>query len=231
MNGFKVVICAAVVATLGGCATDDPNRRAKTGAAVGAVAGAVIGSQVSHARGAPIVGAVVGAIAGGAVGNYMDKQKAELERQLAEEAARQELAITQLSDGSLKIGIASDVSFDVDSAQIKPDALSTYAKIANVLKTYDKTVIHVVGHTDSTGSDTYNQSLSERRSASVASYMGGQGLPGTRVRQEGRGEREPLASNSTADGRRKNRRVDIVIKPVVEGQEQQAWTPPPYLGG
>lgn len=231
MNSIKIVVCAVAIATLGGCATDDPNRRAKTGAAIGAVAGAVIGNQVSGARGAPIVGAVVGAIAGGAVGNYMDKQKAELERQLAEEAARKELAITELSDGSLKIGIASDVSFDVDSAQIKPDALNTYAKIANVLKTYDKTVIHVVGHTDSTGSDEYNQSLSERRAASVASYMGGQGLPGTRVRQEGRGEREPLANNSTADGRKKNRRVDIVIKPVVEGQEQQAWTPPPYLGG
>lgn len=230
MNSIKIVVCAVAVVTLGACATDDPNRRAKTGAAIGAVAGAVIGNQVSHARGAPIVGAVVGAIAGGAVGNYMDKQKAELERQLAEEAARKDLAITELSDGSLKIGIASDVSFDVDSAQIKPDALNTYAKIANVLKTYDKTVIHVVGHTDSTGSDEYNQSLSERRAASVASYMGGQGLPGTRVRQEGRGEREAVASNSTADGRKKNRRVDIVIKPVVEGQEQQAWTPPPYLG-
>lgn len=230
MNSIKIVVCAVAVVTLGACATDDPNRRAKTGAAIGAVAGAVIGNQVSHARGAPIVGAVVGAIAGGAVGNYMDKQKAELERQLAEEAARKDLAITELSDGSLKIGIASDVSFDVDSAQIKPDALNTYAKIANVLKTYDKTVIHVVGHTDSTGSDEYNQSLSERRAASVASYMGGQGLPGTRVRQEGRGEREPVANNSTADGRKKNRRVDIVIKPVVEGQEQQAWTPPPYLG-
>ncbi|MEW6166642.1 MAG: OmpA family protein [Pseudomonadota bacterium] len=230
MNGFRVVVCIAVAGALGACATDDPNRRAKTGAAIGAVAGAVIGNQVSGARGAPIVGAVVGAIAGGAVGNYMDKQKAELERQLAEEAARQELQISELADGSLKIGIASDVSFDVDSAQLKPDALDTYAKIANVLKTYDKTVVHIVGHTDSTGSDQYNQSLSERRASSVASYMGGQGLPGTRIRLEGRGEREPIASNETADSRKKNRRVDIVIKPVIEGQEQQAWTPPPYLG-
>jgi outer membrane protein OmpA-like peptidoglycan-associated protein len=230
MKAIRVVVCMAVAGALGACATDDPNRRAKTGAAIGAVAGAVIGNQVSDARGAPIVGAVVGAIAGGAVGNYMDKQKAELERQLAEEAARKELQITELADGSLKIGIASDVSFDVDSAQLKPDALDTYAKIANVLKTYDKTVVHIVGHTDSTGSDQYNQSLSERRASSVASYMGGQGLPGTRIRLEGRGEREPIATNETADSRKRNRRVDIVIKPVIEGQEQQAWTPPPYLG-
>src|SRR5690606_22908999 len=105
-----------------------------------------------------------------------------------------------------------------------------YAKIANVLSSYDKTVIHIVGHTDSTGSDQYNQGLSERRASSVASYMGGQGLPGTRVRQEGRGEAQPISSNDSPDGRKRNRRVDIVIKPVVEGQEQQAWTPPPYLG-
>ncbi|MDD3762071.1 MAG: OmpA family protein [Nevskiales bacterium] len=230
MNVFRLTVCAAVIAGVTACAADDPNRRAKTGAAIGAVVGGVLGNQVSHARGAPIVGAVVGAIAGGAVGNYMDKQAAELERQLAEEAAREELQITRISGDALKIGIASDVSFDVDSAQIKPDALNTYAKIANVLKTYDKTVIHVVGHTDSTGSDEYNQSLSERRAASVGNYLSAQGVPASRVRQEGRGEREPIASNQTTDGRRKNRRVDIVIKPVIEGQENQAWTPPPYLG-
>ncbi len=231
MKTYKVALVAVLTASLAACATDDPNKRAKTGAAIGALAGAVLGNQVSGARGAPIVGAVVGAIAGGAVGNYMDKQKAELNRQLAAEAARDELAITQLPDGSLKIGIASDVSFDIDSAQIRPDALNTYAKIANILKTYDKTVVHIVGHTDTSGSAEHNQGLSERRAASVASYMGGQGLPGSRVRQEGRGEREPLVRTGDGVKDSRNRRVDIVIKPVVQGQEQQAWTPPPYLGG
>jgi outer membrane protein OmpA-like peptidoglycan-associated protein len=231
MKTYKVALVAVLTASLAACATDDPNKRAKTGAAIGALAGAVLGNQVSGARGAPIVGAVVGAIAGGAVGNYMDKQKAELNRQLAAEAARDELAITQLPDGSLKIGIASDVSFDIDSAQIRPDALNTYAKIANILKTYDKTVVHIVGHTDTSGSAEHNQGLSERRAASVASYMGGQGLPGSRVRQEGRGEREPLVRTGDGVKESRNRRVDIVIKPVVQGQEQQAWTPPPYLGG
>ncbi len=231
MKIYKVALVAVLTASLAACATDDPNKRAKTGAAIGALAGAVLGNQVSGARGAPIVGAVVGAIAGGAVGNYMDKQKAELNRQLAAEAARDELAITQLPDGSLKIGIASDVSFDINSAQIRPEALNTYAKIANILKTYDKTVVHVVGHTDSSGSTEHNQGLSERRAASVASYMQGQGLPGSRVRQEGRGERELLVRTGDSVKESRNRRVDIVIKPVVEGQEQQAWTPPPYLGG
>lgn len=230
MNYAKPLLVAALSATLVSCAADDPHRRAKTGAAIGAVLGAVAGNQVSDARGAPIVGAVVGAIAGGAVGNYMDKQKAQLERDLAAEAARKELQITQLSGDALKIGVASDVSFDLDSAELRPNAMTTYAKIANVLKTYDKTVIHVVGHTDASGSNEHNQSLSQRRASAVAGYMGGQGVPAGRLREEGRGERE-LAVR-TADGVKesRNRRVDIIIKPVIEGREQEAWTPPPYLG-
>ncbi|MEN8720193.1 MAG: OmpA family protein [Oceanococcaceae bacterium] len=212
-----------------GCAADDPNRRAKTGAAVGALIGAVAGHQVDGDKGR-YIGAVVGAIAGGAVGNYMDKQQAELERELAAEAARKELNITRLADDSLKIGIASDVSFDIDKADIKSNALATYTKIAEVLKDYDRTVIHVVGHTDSTGSDAYNQGLSERRAASVLQVLRGNGVIADRLLTEGRGEREPIADNATAAGRTRNRRVDVVIKAVVEGNEGAAYTPPPYLG-
>lgn len=230
MNIFKPLVVSAMVMGLAGCA-DDPNRRTKTGAGIGAVVGAVIGNSVSDARGAPIVGAVVGAIAGGAVGNYMDKQQRELEQQLAEETRNNELQIVRLSGDALKIGIASDVSFDLGSATLRPDALDTYGKIANVLKTYDKTVIHVVGHTDTSGTSEFNQSLSVNRAASVGSYLAQSGVPQTRVREEGRGEREPAVR--TADGVKeaRNRRVDIVLKPVVEGNEQAAWTPPPYLGG
>jgi len=231
MKYARLLVIAAVVAGLSSCATDDPNRRAKTGAAIGAVLGAVAGNQVSHARGAPIVGAVVGAMAGGAVGNYMDKQHAQLQRDLAAEAARNELNITRLSGDALKIGIASDVSFDLNSAQMRPEAMNTYTKIASILKDYDKTVIHVVGHTDTSGSDSHNQGLSERRAAAVASYLSSQGVLASRVRQEGRGEREPLVRTGDNVKEPRNRRVDIVIKPVIEGQEQQAWTPPPYLGG
>ncbi|WP_020648396.1 OmpA family protein [Solimonas variicoloris] len=231
MKTVRIAVLAAVTVTLAACATDDPNRRAKTGAVIGAVAGGVLGNQVSHARGAPIVGAVIGAIAGGAVGNYMDRQQAELNQQLAEEQRNNELQITKLSDGSLKVGIASDVSFDLNSAQLRPEALDTYAKIANILKSYDKTVIHVVGHTDTTGSDDYNMRLSASRASSVATYLSSQGVPSQRIRQEGRGEREPLVRTADNVNEPRNRRVDIVIKPVIEGQEQQAWTPPPYLGG
>ena len=228
MKYTKTLICAVLVLALGACA-DDPNRDTERGAAIGAVVGAIAGNHSKSDKGR-YVGAVVGAIAGAGVGHYMDKQRQELEAKLKAETEAKELEITKLSDDSLKIGIASDASFDVGNAQLKPQALQTFAKIATVLKDYDKTVVHVVGHTDSTGSDSSNKSLSERRAASVASYMESQGLVATRVREEGRGEHEPIASNATKDGQAKNRRVDIVLKAVVEGREQDAWTPPPNLG-
>lgn len=227
LTPLALVLAAA---TLAGCA-NDPNRSAKIGTGVGAVLGGVIGKQVSNADGAPIVGAVVGAIAGGAVGNYMDKQRRELEAKLAEEARRKDLVITQLDANTLKIGVASDVSFDTGSAQLSSAAATTFAKIASTLASYDKTVIHVVGHTDTVGSAGFNQALSDQRAAAVGSYLASQGLPAARIREEGRGERELLVRTADNVAEPRNRRVDIVIKAVVEGNEQSAWTPPPYLGG
>lgn len=229
---MKQVLAATLIATtlaITGCATDDPNKRSKIGAAIGAVVGGVAGHQADGKKG-KYVGAVVGAIAGAAVGNYMDKQHAELQKQLAEEAARNELQIVELPGDALKIGLASEVSFDVDKYAIKPSALPTYQKIGSILQSYDKTIIHVVGHTDSTGSDQYNQTLSERRSNAVGTELIHQGVANTRVRLEGRGEREPIADNGTPEGRTRNRRVDIVIKPIIEGREHEAYAPPPYLG-
>lgn len=225
----RIALVTALAAGLTACAADDPNKRAKRGAAIGALIGAVAGHQVDGDKGR-YVGAVVGALAGGAVGNYMDKQAAELERQLAAEAARDELQITRIANDALKIGIASDVSFPFDSADVKPGAQATYSKIANVLKDYDKTIVHVVGHTDTSGSASYNQGLSERRAQSVSNLMSGYGLNSARMLTEGRGEREPLVKTGDGVNEAANRRVDIVIKPVVEGQEQQAYAPPPYLG-
>lgn len=227
----KYMVAAMVAATLiaAGCATDDPNRRSKMGAAIGAVLGGVAGHQADGDKG-KYVGAVVGAIAGAAVGNYMDKQHEELQKELAEEAARNELQIIELPGDALKIGLASEVSFDVGKHDIKSSAMPTYQKIGNILSSYEKTIIHVVGHTDSSGSDEYNQGLSERRSSSVGNQLIANGVVNSRVRLEGRGEREPIADNGTAEGRTRNRRVDIVIKPIVEGREHEAYSPPPYLG-
>jgi len=230
MTFWKQAAVFTIAVNLAACAADDPNKRAKTGAAVGALIGAVLGNQAGHDRKQRrIIGAAIGAVAGAAVGNYMDKQQAELEAKLKAEQEREELQITRLSDNSLKVGVASEATFDVDRSELKPNSLNTFGKIAGILKSYDKTVIHVVGHTDSTGSDAYNQGLSERRSLSVGNYLIQSGVPQDRILMEGRGEREPRASNSTADGRRLNRRVDIVIKPIIEGQEDRAFDPPPPL--
>lgn len=230
MSLVRAALVAAVVIGVAGCA-DDPNRNAKRGGGIGAVVGGVIGNNVSHARGAPIVGAVVGALAGAAVGNYMDKQRKEVEQQMAPEIQRGELSTTTLSDGSLKVAIAADVSFDLGSATLRPDAMDAYGRVAAILRNYDKTVIHVVGHTDTSGTADYNQGLSERRAQAVGSFLASQGVPGSRLREEGRGEREPLIRTGDNVKEARNRRVDIVIKPVVEGNEQAAWVPPPYLGG
>ena len=230
MNLWKQAAVFGIAVSLVACAADDPNKRAKTGAAVGALVGAVLANQSSHdKKKRRIVGAAIGAMAGAAVGSYMDKQQAELEAKLQAEQEREELQITRLSDNSLKVGVASEATFDVDRSDLKSSSLNTFNKIAGVLKSYDKTVIHVVGHTDSTGSDAYNQGLSERRSSSVGSHLIQQGVPRDRVLMEGRGEREPRASNSNPEGRRLNRRVDIVIKPIIEGQEDRAFDPPPPL--
>lgn len=223
-----LLIAACALATIA-CA-GDPNRRAKIGAATGAVVGAVIGDQVDDDGKGKYYGAAVGAVAGAAVGHQMDKQQEELERQLAEEARRKELTIERTAEDTVRLDISSDASFDVNSAEIKSYARPTYVKIAGVLKTYPQSIIHVVGHTDSDGTDQHNQGLSERRASAVANLLTGQGVPSSRLRTEGRGEREPLASNSTAEGKRRNRRVDIVIKTIVEGREQDAERPPGNLG-
>ena len=225
--GAKRVMVVAVAIALAGCAADDPNKRAKTGAAVGAVAGAILGHQLDGKSGR-FVGAAVGAIAGGGVGHYMDNQQKEFETALAEEQRRNQIEIERLQDETLKIDIANEGSFDFGSAAIKPAFRPTLDKVAEVLKRYDRSVVHVVGHTDSVGSDVYNQRLSEQRAQAVVDYLAGTaGVMRERLRAEGRGETEPRESNATEAGRQLNRRVELFVKPIVEGQEQRAYESPP----
>ena len=223
---FRMVLLSTALVIVG-CATDDPNRRAKTGAAIGAVVGAVVGHQADDDAG-KWVGAAVGALAGGAVGHYMDNQQQDFERELAEEQRLRHLEIERLRDETLKLSLDAEVSFDFDSARIKRAFEPSLDKLANVLVKYDRTVVHVVGHTDSTGSEAYNQSLSERRAQSVARYLEMRDVPYRRLRSEGRGELEPRATNATEAGRQLNRRVEIFIKPIVEGQEPRAYESPRY---
>jgi len=220
-----VLTTGAIV--LAGCAQDDPNRRTKTGAAVGAIAGAVLGHQLDGSSG-KWVGAAVGALAGGAVGNYMDRQQGDFEQSLADERSANQLEIERLKDDTLKLTVDSEVSFDFNRAEVKPAFSGSLDKLADVLIKYNRTVVHVVGHTDSVGSDSYNQQLSERRAQSVGDYLVSRGVPRDRMRTEGRGEREPRATNATEAGRQLNRRVEIFVKPIVEGQEQRAYEPPRY---
>jgi outer membrane protein OmpA-like peptidoglycan-associated protein len=211
--------------TLIACTAADPYQRTKVGAGVGAVTGAVVGHLVDDDAG-KYIGAAVGALAGGAVGNYMDRQQQAFEQALAEEQRRHNLEIQRLQDGSIKLDIPSEVSFDFDSAAIKPAFVPSLDKVANIVWEYNQTVVHIIGHTDNIGSENYNMNLSQRRAGSVAEFLAARGISWQRLRTEGRGEWEPRASNATSAGRQLNRRVEMVIKPVIEGQEQSAYRSP-----
>ncbi|MFT5450349.1 MAG: outer membrane protein OmpA-like peptidoglycan-associated protein [Gammaproteobacteria bacterium] len=223
---LKVPVASALLATLlVGCSADDPLMRTKGGAAIGAVSGAVIGA-ITGDRKTALIGAAIGAVAGGAVGNYMDNQQADFEREMADEQQRNAVEIERLKDDTLKLSLDSEISFDVGRADIKPAFRPTLNKLGGLLVKYNRTVVHVVGHTDSDGSDAFNLDLSQRRALAVGNYLVAGGVPQGRTRTEGRGERAPRATNATAAGKQLNRRVEIYVKPVVEGQEQKAWQPP-----
>ena len=217
-----MLINIALALVLAGCATspDDPNRKTKEGAATGAVIGAVAGAVIGHQQdrsGGALKGALIGAAAGGAigagVGAYMDKQQAEFERQLADERAAHQVEVERLQNENLKITMSSEVSFDYNSAALKPAFRQTLDKVADILKRYPRTTIRIIGHTDSTGSAAYNQQLSEQRAKSVSWYLSDAGVDPRRIITEGRGEQQPRATNDTEAGRQLNRRVEMLIVP------------------
>ena len=225
MKVKKYAVIALATFVMAGCAADDPNRRAKTGAAIGAVVGAVAGNQHSSSNG-KFVGAAVGALTGAAVGNYMDNQHAKLQRQLAAEQSSNEISLSRPDGETIKLDVASEVTFDINSAGIKSSFRGSLDKVAGIISEYDQTAIHVVGHTDSTGSTSYNQQLSEKRAISVAQYLSRNGVQRTRLRSAGRGELQPVASNNSSAGRTQNRRVEIFLKPIVQGRERDAFVTP-----
>jgi outer membrane protein OmpA-like peptidoglycan-associated protein len=193
---------------------------AQKGAIIGATSGAVIGAMVKkdkRAKGA-LIGAVGGGLAGTGVGYYMDKQAKDLEKQLQPEIQRGEISVEKrASDNALLVSMTSTTGFDTNSAVLKPGYTTTLNKISRVLNQYGKTTVSVIGHTDSVGSDAYNQTLSEKRAQSVMDYFAGQNVNPLRLESYGRGETEPRADNSTEAGRQLNRRVELWILPVVAG--------------
>ncbi len=201
-------VAAVLVAAsfgLGACASMSKKEQgAATGAAAGAVIGGIIGNQTgSTARGA-IIGAVVGGAAGAVIGHQMDQQAKELDASIP--GAR----VERVGEG-IQVTFDSGLLFAYDSDVIQPTAQANFNALAASLKKYPESELLIVGHTDATGDDSYNQRLSERRANAAAAYLETQGIARSRVRTSGRGESEPVASNDAEDGRQQNRRVEVAI--------------------
>jgi len=221
----RAAVTLLVLGLLAGCATQDPNRRAKTGAAVGAVAGAVVGHQL-HASNGRFVGAAVGALTGAAVGNYMDRQQAELERSLSRELVSNAVRVTRVDEQTLKLDLSTEATFDINSAGVRREFRQSLTTLARVVDEYDRTVVHLLGHTDDTGSESYNQRLSESRADAVSRELARGGVDTERLRPRGHGEHRPIDTNRTRSGRSRNRRVEIYLKSVVEGRADEAFQAP-----
>ena len=202
---FTVFLVISFIAVTMGCAEWT---RTQKGAAIGAGAGGAVGGLIGHASGATVagilIGAAIGGVAGGFIGNYMDKQAAEIERDI--EGAK----VERIGEG-IKITFSSGILFDVDKSNLKDPYKGELSQLAVILNKYEDTNILLAGHTDSTGSEEYNYELSQRRAQSVSSYLSTQNVNSARFTTEGYGETDPLASNETAEGRTQNRRVEVAI--------------------
>jgi outer membrane protein OmpA-like peptidoglycan-associated protein len=223
-NCMKRMSLAVLAVTVAGCAgikgpSDRPFENWEKGAAIGAIGGAVLGAAAyrrDRTKGA-VIGAVGGGLAGGAVGAYMDRQKRDLEKNLAQEIQAGQARVEKLPNDVVRITMTSQTAFDTNSTAIKPAFNTTMDKLADVVVRYNKTMLTIVGHTDNVGTDKYNQDLSQRRALSVAQYFESQKVNPLRLATAGKGESQPVASNSAEAGRQANRRVEIYLEPVVEG--------------
>ncbi|WP_341209234.1 OmpA family protein [uncultured Sphingomonas sp.] len=207
--------CVSLVA-VSACTTDpDTGERRISKTAIGGIGGALGGYLLGDLVGGrrdrteKIVGAGLGGIAGAGIGAYMDKQ----ERELRERTRGTDVEVTRQGD-DLLLNIPSGINFAYNSANVQPQFRATLDKVAGVLADYKETYVDVYGHTDSTGSDSYNQDLSERRARSVADYLSSHGVQDARIATRGFGETQPIASNETEAGRAENRRVEIKIVPI-----------------
>ncbi len=217
---MKKTIVAVSVALVGlsGCMTYDPYTgeekisSATKGSIIGALGGAAVGAATSsksdRGKGA-LIGAASGAAVGGGIGYYMDRQEAKLRQQLEGTGVR----VVRNGD-QIELVMPGNITFDVNESSIKPTFSGTLESVGLVLKEFDKTIIQIEGHTDSTGAQSYNQLLSESRAASVRDFLLNQGIQASRTRAVGYGPRYPLASTDTASGREQNRRVELTLVPM-----------------
>ena len=196
--------------TVAGCATD-PNNTQK-GAAIGAVVGALLGKATGdNDKSRYAWGAAVGAIAGGAIGNYMDKQEEELRSELSDTGVQ----VVREGD-NLRLIMPGDITFATDSSSISPNFNPVLQDVAKVVNNYEKTVLMIKGHTDDTGSEQYNQSLSERRAGAVKNLLINYSVNPTRITTVGMGEYSPKVPNNSAANRSMNRRVEMEIQPLTQ---------------
>lgn len=223
MKTTRLLTSAAAVLsliTVSACVTD-PNTgerkvsRTAIGGAGGAGLGYLLGSVIGGST-ARILGAGIGGVAGGAIGYQKDKQI----RELRESTAGSGIDVTESGDGILLN--LPDVTFAVDSTEISPAFQSALTRVAQSMVQYPDSLVDVYGHTDSTGSDQYNLDLSQRRADAVSRYLISRGVSSARLQAKGMGESYPVADNNTADGRAKNRRVEVKITPVSQDDVQRA---------
>jgi outer membrane protein OmpA-like peptidoglycan-associated protein len=201
---FVYGLIALVLVGVMGCSWSQKSKGAIIGAGSGAAVGAVIGNAAGNTAAGAIIGAAVGGAAGAYIGNYMDKQAAEMERDL--EGAR----IERVGEG-IKITFDSGLMFDVNKATLRPASEQNLTKLAVILNKYPDTNVLLEGHTDATGSDEYNLNLSRLRAQSVSNYLSGQQVREARFTIMGYGEAQPIATNDSEDGRQQNRRVEVAI--------------------
>ncbi|MEM9733470.1 MAG: OmpA family protein [Pseudomonadota bacterium] len=218
LSGASIAALASLV-FVSACTTDPYTGQQKVsntviGAGAGAAVGAVGGLLVGRATGADrrksaLIGAGIGALGGGAVGAYQDRQEAQLRAQLQGTG----VSVTRSGDRII-LNMPSNITFATGEANIKGEFFSVLNSVALVLKEYNRSLVNVYGHTDSDGSDQFNQQLSERRGVAVANYLVSQGTDSRRFYVIGYGEERPIASNATPQGKARNRRVEIEIDPL-----------------
>lgn len=205
-NVIAVATVTVVLASTLGCASWGGKQKMGTG--IGAAGGGVLGAIIGHNTGSTVRGAIIGAVVGGAagaiIGNRMDAQAEKLAQEL------EDAQVSRVGEG-IAVTFDSGILFSFDSAELTTEARSNLRKLADSLQAEPRTNVMIVGHTDSDGSDSYNQQLSERRGRSAESYLVSSGVASSRLTSRGRGEVEPIESNGTVEGRRQNRRVEVAI--------------------
>jgi outer membrane protein OmpA-like peptidoglycan-associated protein len=210
----NATIGAAVLAlAISGCADMNRSQRdTATGAGIGAGLGAIIGSSTGGGGGnRATTGAVLGAAAGGLIGNVWSKRMEQQKQQMEQATRGTGVQVSQTQDNRLKLDIPSDVSFDTGRSDIKPNFRPVLERFAGTLNENPVTVVTIIGHTDSTGNASINQPLSVDRAARTRDYLTMRGVSPNRIVIDGRGEREPIASNDDPGGRARNRRVEIYV--------------------